>query len=40
MMSTTNACFKEKMKCDKLSDAVTTFEEALAILALENNFDW
>lgn len=39
MTSTANIRFKEKMICDKLSDTVTVFEEAFAILVLENNFD-
>ena len=39
MTSTANVRFKEKMICDKLSDTITVFEEAFAILIFENNFD-
>jgi len=39
MTSTANVRFKEKMICDKLSDTVTVFEEAFAMLVFENNFD-
>ena len=39
MTSTATVKFKERMTYEKLSDAVTIFEEAFAILIFENNFD-
>ena len=39
MTSTATVKFKERMTYEKFSDAVTVFEEAFAVLALENNFD-
>ena len=39
MTSTATVKFKERMAYEKFSDAVTIFEEAFAVLVLENNFD-
>ena len=39
MTSTATVKFKERMTYEKFSDAVTVFEEAFAVLALEKNFD-
>ena len=38
MTSTATVKFKERMVYEKFSDAVTVFEEAFAVLVLENNF--
>ena len=39
MTATATVKFKERMTYEKFSDAVTIFEEAFALLILENNFD-
>ena len=39
MTSTATVKFKERMAYEKFSDAVTIFEEAFAVLVLENNFE-
>ena len=39
MTSTANVKFKERMTYEKLSDALTIFKEAFAILVFENNFN-
>ena len=38
MITTSNRKFKEIMTYQKLSEAITVFEEAFALLVLENNF--
>lgn len=39
MTSTATVKFKERMVYEKFSDAITVFEEAFAVLVLENNFE-
>lgn len=39
MTSTATVKFKERMTYDKLSEAITIFDEAFAILIFENNFN-